>query len=124
MGTATMTAMDHCQMEQTAQSREGKYLTFSLDREEYGIVIYKVKEIIGMMPITLVPQTPDFIKGVINLRGKVIPVLDLRRKFRARGIRVPRSDLHHRSGSRRGVRAGADGRGSRLCFGGFAYSKR
>jgi purine-binding chemotaxis protein CheW len=61
--------------------REGKYLTFSLAGEEYGIGILKVKEIIGMMPITTVPRTPDFIKGVINLRGKVIPVVDLRLKF-------------------------------------------
>ena len=61
--------------------REGKYLTFSLAKEEYGISILKVKEIIGMMPITSVPQTPEFVKGVINLRGKVIPVVDLRRKF-------------------------------------------
>lgn len=61
--------------------REGKYLTFTLDNEEYGIGILKIKEIIGMMPITTVPQTPDFIKGVINLRGKVIPVVDLRLKF-------------------------------------------
>ena len=61
--------------------REGKYLTFSLGNEEYGIGILKVKEIIGMMPITTVPQTPEFVKGVINLRGKVIPVLDLRRRF-------------------------------------------
>ncbi len=59
----------------------GKYLTFSLADEEYGIGILKVKEIIGMMPITLVPQTPSFVKGVINLRGKVIPVVDLRLKF-------------------------------------------
>ena len=56
----------------------GKYLTFSLDEEEYGIGILKIKEIIGMMPITSVPQTPEYVKGVINLRGKVIPVTDLR----------------------------------------------
>jgi len=61
--------------------REGKYLTFTLDQEEYGIGITKVKEIIGMIPITPVPQTPHFVKGVINLRGKVIPVIDLRLKF-------------------------------------------
>jgi purine-binding chemotaxis protein CheW len=61
--------------------REGKYLTFSLAEEEYGIGILKVKEINGMMPITSVPQTPEFVKGVINLRGKVIPVIDLRLKF-------------------------------------------
>jgi purine-binding chemotaxis protein CheW len=61
--------------------REGKYLTFNLANEEYGIGILKVKEIIGMMTITPVPQTPMFVKGVINLRGKVIPVIDLRLKF-------------------------------------------
>ena len=61
--------------------KEGKYLTFSLAGEEYGIGILKVKEIIGMMPVTAVPQTPPFVKGVINLRGKVIPVMDLRLKF-------------------------------------------
>jgi purine-binding chemotaxis protein CheW len=64
-----------------SSDREGKYLTFSLADEEYGIGILKVKEIIGMMRITPVPQTPDFVKGVINLRGKVIPVLDLRLRF-------------------------------------------
>jgi purine-binding chemotaxis protein CheW len=61
--------------------KEGKYLTFSLASEEYGIGILKIKEIIGMMPITSVPQTPDYIRGVVNLRGKVIPVMDLRRRF-------------------------------------------
>jgi len=62
-------------------SKEGKYLTFTLANEEYGIGILKIKEIIGMMPITSVPRTPSFVKGVINLRGKVIPVVDLRLKF-------------------------------------------
>ncbi len=61
--------------------REGKYLTFTLAGEEYGIGILKIKEIIGMMSITSVPQTPKFVKGVINLRGKVIPVVDLRLRF-------------------------------------------
>lgn len=61
--------------------REGKYLSFFLDREEYGIGILKIKEIIGMMPITPIPQTPESVKGVINLRGKVIPVIDLRLRF-------------------------------------------
>ncbi|OQX23061.1 MAG: chemotaxis protein CheW [Desulfobacteraceae bacterium IS3] len=61
--------------------REGKYLTFTLAGEEYGIGILKIKEIIGMMPITFVPQTPNFVKGVVNLRGKVIPVMDLRLRF-------------------------------------------
>ena len=66
--------------------REGKYLTFTLAEEEYGIGILKIKEIIGMLPITSVPQTPDFVKGVINLRGKVIPVIDLRLRFGIREI--------------------------------------
>jgi purine-binding chemotaxis protein CheW len=65
----------------STNDRGGKYLTFSLADEEYGIGILKIKEIIGMMPITTVPQTPEFFKGVINLRGKVIPVIDLRLKF-------------------------------------------
>lgn len=59
----------------------GKYLTFSLGEEEYGLEILKVREIIGLMDITKVPRTPEYIRGVINLRGKIIPVLDLRRKF-------------------------------------------
>ena len=62
-------------------NKEGKYLTFSLAGEEYGIGILKVKEIIGMMPITTVPRAPACVKGVINLRGKVIPVVGLRLKF-------------------------------------------
>ncbi len=61
--------------------KEGKYLTFVLAQEEYGIGIRKIKEIIGMMSITTVPQAPEFVKGVINLRGKVIPVMDLRLRF-------------------------------------------
>ncbi|MBA4367184.1 MAG: chemotaxis protein CheW [Desulfobacterium sp.] len=61
--------------------KEGKFLTFTLGGEEYGIGILKIKEIIGMMHVTTMPQTPDFVKGVINLRGKVIPVMDLRLRF-------------------------------------------
>jgi len=59
----------------------GKYLTFSLASEEYGVEILKVREIIGIMDITAMPQMPAYVKGVINLRGKVIPVIDLRLKF-------------------------------------------
>ncbi len=59
----------------------GKYLTFDLGKESYGVGILKVKEIIGMLEITVVPQTPSYVKGVINLRGSVIPVIDLRLKF-------------------------------------------
>ncbi|MFC1614381.1 chemotaxis protein CheW, partial [Gemmatimonadota bacterium] len=71
-------------MEQVAGSssrKAGKYLTFKLANEEYGLEILKVREIIGLMDITKVPRTPDNIRGVINLRGKVIPVMDLRVKF-------------------------------------------
>lgn len=67
--------------------KTGKYLTFFLDKEEYGIGILKVKEIIGMMSITSVPRTPEYVKGVINLRGKVIPVIDLRSKFNMQCIK-------------------------------------
>lgn len=78
-------------MAETAESRCGrtmdqfkndnKYLTFALGAEEYGLEILKVREIIGYMDITAVPQTPAHVKGVINLRGQVIPVTDLRAKF-------------------------------------------
>ncbi len=76
-------------MDQAVQAiidREGKYLTFTLADEEYGIGMLKIKEIVGMMPITTVPQTPEFVKGVINLRGKVIPVVDLRLRFGMKAI--------------------------------------
>ncbi|HTZ19027.1 MAG TPA: chemotaxis protein CheW [Dissulfurispiraceae bacterium] len=66
--------------ERTARAG-GKFLTFFLAGEEYGIAILKVHEIIGMMPITSVPRTPVHVRGVINLRGKVIPIIDLRLKF-------------------------------------------
>ena len=59
----------------------GKYLTFFLGAEEYGMEILAVHEIIGVLPITRVPRTPPFVRGVINLRGRVISILDLRRKF-------------------------------------------
>ena len=59
----------------------GKYLTFTLSGEEYGLSVLRVREIIKMMDITEVPQVPPYIRGVLNLRGKVIPVIDLRIKF-------------------------------------------
>ena len=68
-------------VQSAALQKEGKYLTFALANEEYGLEILKVREIIGYMEITNVPQTPMFVKGVINLRGQVIPVVDLRLKF-------------------------------------------
>lgn len=64
-----------------ADQRTGKYLTFLLGREEFAIQVLKVREIMGIQDITAVPQTPSHVKGVINLRGKVIPVVDLRLKF-------------------------------------------
>ena len=64
-----------------AAARAGKYLTFSLAEAEYGLEILKVREINGFLDITAVPQTPHHVKGVINLRGQVIPVVDLRAKF-------------------------------------------
>ena len=68
------------------QQLGGKYMTFKLASEEYGLAILRVREIIGLMDITRVPRTKEFIRGVINLRGKVIPVVDLRLKFNMPGI--------------------------------------
>lgn len=68
------------------EERAGKYLTFQLGSEEFGIRVPKVREIMGIQEITTVPHTPDYVKGVINLRGKVTPVLDLRLKFGLPGL--------------------------------------
>jgi purine-binding chemotaxis protein CheW len=77
--TATQT---ECAAGETAtRIKGGKHLTFALAQEEYGLEILKVREIIGYMEVTAVPQTPHDVKGVINLRGQVIPVVDLRAKF-------------------------------------------
>ena len=67
-------------------SRAGKYLTFFFGKEEYGIQILRVREIIGLMPITDVPRTPDYVRGVVNLRGKVIPIIDLRLRLELAAI--------------------------------------
>jgi len=64
-----------------ADPRAGKYLTFGLGNEEFGIQVMRVREIMGVQEVTAVPHTPAYVKGVINLRGKVIPVVDLRQKF-------------------------------------------
>lgn len=77
----TKTATQIHEMLGTPSNREGKYLTFALANEEYGLEILKVREIIGYIDVTAVPQTPSYVKGVINLRGQVIPVVDLRAKF-------------------------------------------
>ena len=66
---------------ESGDPRAGKYLAFLLGREEFAIQVLKVREIMGIQEITAVPQTPAYMKGVINLRGKVIPVVDLRLKF-------------------------------------------
>jgi purine-binding chemotaxis protein CheW len=68
-------------VDRTVGTLGGKYLTFYLAGEEYGVEILRVQEIISMMPVTRVPRTPPYIRGVINLRGKVIPIMDLRVKF-------------------------------------------
>jgi purine-binding chemotaxis protein CheW len=76
----------------TADQRAGKYLIFHLGAEEFGIPVQKVREIMGVQDITHVPQTPAHAKGVINLRGKVIPVVDLRLKFA-----MPAQEYTHRT---------------------------
>lgn len=78
-----MTGLKEKAHETTGNNRhfEGKYLTFVLGNEVYGLEILKVQEIMGMMSITRVPKTPSFIRGVINLRGRVIPVMDMRKRF-------------------------------------------
>ncbi len=67
-------------------AQEGKYLSFVLGSEEYGLEILKVQEINGMMDITRVPRTPQYVHGVINLRGRVIPIISLRDKFKMPSI--------------------------------------
>lgn len=67
-------------------TQQGRYLTFNLGEEVFGLEIRYVTEIIGMQPITKVPEVPSFIKGIINLRGKIIPVIDMRIKFRKEPI--------------------------------------
>ena len=72
--------------------RSGKYLTFKLGPEVFGVRVIKVREIMGIQQITAVPQTPAYLKGVINLRGKAIPVIDLRLKFG-----LPAMEYNHRT---------------------------
>ncbi|HBQ59068.1 MAG TPA: chemotaxis protein CheW [Balneolaceae bacterium] len=68
-------------VENGADIEGGKFLSFFLGQEEYAIEILKVQEIIGLMPITPVPKMPDYIRGVLNLRGKIVPVMNLRLRF-------------------------------------------
>jgi purine-binding chemotaxis protein CheW len=67
--------------EEEEDTQKGRYLTFSLDRESYGIEIKYVTEIIGIQTITKIPEVPEYVKGIINLRGKIIPVMDVRLRF-------------------------------------------
>ncbi len=67
-------------------AQEGKFLSFVLGEEEYGLEILKVQEINGMMGITRVPRSPEYVRGVINLRGRVIPIVSLRKKFKMPAI--------------------------------------
>ena len=69
-------------LEQEEDTQKGKFLTFALGQEFYGVEIKFVTEIIGIQPITAVPEVPDYVRGIINLRGKIIPVVDVRLKFR------------------------------------------
>lgn len=71
--------------------KAGKYLTFQLGEEEYGLSLLRVREIIALMDFTAVPLAPDYVRGVMNLRGKVIPVVDLRRK-----LEMPPTEDHER----------------------------
>jgi len=79
--TTAETTTATVEAEESGTGLGGKYLTFSLGSEEYGVGIMKVREIIGIMEITAVPHTPEYVKGVINLRGRVIPIIELRLKF-------------------------------------------
>jgi purine-binding chemotaxis protein CheW len=88
MSNATTAVLDS--PAKASANRGGKYLTFALGKEEYGLEILKVREIIGLMDITAVPRTPAYVKGVINLRGQVITIVDLRAKFGM--AEAPRTD--------------------------------
>ena len=75
------TRQEEQQVDSKFSALAGKYLTFVLDKEEYGLDIMKVQEIIGLIPITVVPRVAEYVRGVINLRGRIVPTVDLRRKF-------------------------------------------
>lgn len=75
------------ELEQEEDTQKGKFLTFALGKEVYGIEISFVTEIIGIQPITAIPEVPGYVKGIINLRGKIIPVIDVRLKFRKEQVK-------------------------------------
>lgn len=79
--TTTATALPPVGTAPKSDERAGKYLTFMIGKEEFGVAVLKVREIMGIQDITAVPRTPPYLKGVINLRGRIIPVIDLRLKF-------------------------------------------
>jgi purine-binding chemotaxis protein CheW len=81
MQTASLSVAPRAPMPFLSDDRAGKYLIFHLGHEEFGTGVQQVREIMGLQDITAIPQTPQYVKGVINLRGKVIPVVDLRLKF-------------------------------------------
>jgi purine-binding chemotaxis protein CheW len=83
---STLTAPEISARTPQSDKRAGKYLTFLLGKEEFGVGVLKVREIMGVREITAMPQTPPYMKGVIDLRGKVTPVIDLRLKFGLAGI--------------------------------------
>lgn len=85
MEATTAQTADDAQVKALQRALAGKYLTFALAKEEYGLPVLRVREIIKAMDITAVPQVPAYVRGVINLRGKVIPVIDLRLKFQFEG---------------------------------------
>ncbi len=74
--------LDQDTQDQIEDTQKGKFLTFSLGNEFYGIEIKFVTEIVGLQPITEIPEMPEYIKGIINLRGKIIPVMDVRLRFK------------------------------------------
>ncbi len=77
-----MARIDVKELMEEEDTQKGKFLTFSMESEMYGIDVRYVTEIIGIQPITEVPELPDYIKGIINLRGKIIPVMDVRLRFK------------------------------------------
>lgn len=67
--------------DENVDTQHGRYMTFKIDGEYYGIAITYVNEIIGIQPATELPETPEYIRGLINLRGKIVPILDVRMRF-------------------------------------------
>lgn len=81
-GDETMANSIDLSIEQEEDTQKGRFLTFSLDKESYGIEIKHVTEIIGIQEITEIPELPEYVKGIINLRGKIIPIMDVRLRFK------------------------------------------